>query len=177
MVFGVRLRTEHICLIYRQISLKSCLSIVEYRLGKYQGMHWSAGASALPYVRLYLQIQAAGSTRVEASDRILIRIKRTPRGSKTVLYIVLVLCTPICKRLFRRIRHSVLAAMAAAQTRTESGQFSRDVSREGLRKGYRGAVGREILLLLSLLTVSHVLVRSGGGDASGVVAKDVGTKC
>ena len=71
----------------------------------------------------------------------------------------------------------MLAAMAAAQTRTESGQFSRDVSREGLRKGYRGAVGREILLLLSLLTVSHVLIRSGRGDASGVVAKDVGTKC
>ena len=51
------------------------------------------------------------------------------------------------------------------------------MSREGLRKGYRGAVGREILLLLSLLTVSRALVRSGGGDASGVVAKDVGTKC
>ena len=82
MVFGVPLRIERICLMYPQIWLKSCLSILEYRLGKYQGMHWSAGASALPYVRLYLQVQAAGSTRVEASDRILIRIKRTPRGSK-----------------------------------------------------------------------------------------------
>ena len=60
--------------------------------------------------------------------------------------------------------------------RTEREQFSRDVSREGLRKGYRGAVGREILLLLSLLTVSHALVRSGRGDASGVLARDVGAK-
>ena len=104
-------------------------------MGKYQGMHWSVGASVLPYVRLHLQVWEAESTRVEALDRILIRIKRTSMGSKTVLYIAVVLCTPICKRLFRRIRHSVLAAMAAAQTRTESGQFSRDVSREGLRKG------------------------------------------
>ena len=134
MVFGVPLRTEHICLIYRQISLKSCLSIVEYRLGKYQGMHWSVGASVLPYVRLHLQVWEAESTRVEALGRILLRIKRTSMGSKTVLYIVLVLCTPICKRLFRRIRHSVLGGVAKAQTRAESGQFSRGVSRHGLRK-------------------------------------------
>ena len=134
MVFGVPLRTEHICLIYRQISLKSCLSIVEYRLGKYQDMHWSVGASVLPYVRLHFQVWEAESTRVEALDRILIRIKRTYMGSKTVLYIVLVLCTPICKRLFRRIRHSVLGGVAKAQTRTESGQSARDVSRHNLRK-------------------------------------------
>ena len=88
----------------------------------------------LPYVRLHLQVWEAESTRVEALDRILIRIKRTPRGSKTVLYIVLVLCTPICKRLFRRIRHSVLVGVAKAQTRTESGQSARDVSRHCLRK-------------------------------------------
>ena len=57
MVFGVALRTEHICLTYRQIWLQSCLNIMEYRLGKYQDMHWSVGASALPYVRLYLQVR------------------------------------------------------------------------------------------------------------------------
>ena len=68
MVFGVRLRTEHICLIYPQLWLKSCLSIVEYRLGKYQGMHWSVGASVLPYVRLHLQVWKAEPTRVGALD-------------------------------------------------------------------------------------------------------------
>ena len=33
----------------------SCLNIMEYRLGKYQGMHWSVDASVLPYSRLYSQ--------------------------------------------------------------------------------------------------------------------------
>ena len=63
MVFGVPLRTERICLIYRYIWLKSCLNIVEYRLGKYQGMHWSVVASVLPYVRLHLQNRRAESTK------------------------------------------------------------------------------------------------------------------
>ena len=99
MVFGVPLRTEHICLIYRQISLKSCLSIVEYRLGKYQGMHWSVGASVLPYVRLYLQVWKAESTRVGALDCILIRITPSRMGLKSAFCILFVLCTPICKRL------------------------------------------------------------------------------
>ena len=80
MVSGVALRTEHICLTYRQIWLKSCLDILEYRLGKYHDMHWSVGAPVLPYVRLHLQVWKAEPTRVEASDRILVRIKRTPTG-------------------------------------------------------------------------------------------------
>ena len=63
MVFGVPLRTEHICLTYPQIWLKSCLNIVEYWLGKYQGMHWSVVASVLPYVRLHLQNRRAESTK------------------------------------------------------------------------------------------------------------------
>ena len=48
MLPGVPLRTEHICLIYPQIWLKLCLNIVEYRLGKYQDMHWPVGAPVLP---------------------------------------------------------------------------------------------------------------------------------
>ena len=134
MVFGVPLRTERICLIYRYIWLKSCLNIVGYRLGKYQGMPWSVGASVLPCVRLHLQVWRGESTRVEALDRILIRITPSRMGGKTALCILLVLCTPICKRLFRRIRHTVLAGVAKAQTRTESGQPSRDATRRGLRK-------------------------------------------
>ena len=59
MVFGVPLRTEHISLTYPQLWLKSCLNIVEYRLGKYQDMNWSVGASVPPYVRLYLQVWKA----------------------------------------------------------------------------------------------------------------------
>ena len=54
MVFGVPLRTEHISLTYPQLWLKSCLNIVEYRLGKYQDMHWPVGAPALPYARLLI---------------------------------------------------------------------------------------------------------------------------
>ena len=80
MVFGVRLRTEHICLIYPQIRLKPCLSIVEYRMGKYQGMHWFVDVPVLPYVRLYLQVWKAESTRVGALDRILIRITPSRMG-------------------------------------------------------------------------------------------------
>ena len=63
MVFGVSLRTEHICRTHQQISLKSCLNILEYRLGKYQDMHWSVSASVLPYVRLHLQAWKAESAK------------------------------------------------------------------------------------------------------------------
>ena len=80
MVFRVPLRTEHICLTYRQIRLKSCLNIVEYWLDKYQGMHGSVDVPALPYVRLYLQVWKAESTRVGALDCILIRIKPSRMG-------------------------------------------------------------------------------------------------
>ena len=89
MVFGVRLRIERICLIYRQISLKSCLSIVECRLGKYQGMPWSVDAPVLPYVRLYLSARRAESAKKQPHaklDRAALRLKKKAKcGTREIL--------------------------------------------------------------------------------------------
>ena len=95
------------CLAHPQIWLKSCLNIMEYRLGKYQGMGWSVGSTVLSCVRLCLvppgpksrrasQIVAAYKYRVCGSQSDLALAKHTPGRTKNRR-----------SQIYHRIRHHI----------------------------------------------------------------------